>query len=63
MKNHKCIRQNCGEETYGWYCLKHALEKEAIYGYYDLITNHKGFRWWGVKRIFNYYKFLLISKI
>jgi hypothetical protein len=46
----------CSEPTgYTNYCTLHYLEKEKNYGVYDLISNNKGFRWWGIQRIFNYY--------
>ena len=57
-KNH-CIK--CGKETYGWYCKYHYLEKEKNYGVYDLKTNNKGFRLWGVRRIFNFYIYKLFK--
>lgn len=61
QNDHKCISQNCNRETLSWYCREHYLKKEMVYGIYDLRTNNKGFRWWGIKRIFNYYKYKLLS--
>jgi hypothetical protein len=49
----------CGISTvYTNYCTLHYLEKEKNYGVYDLKTNNRGFRWWGIKRVFNYYYYL-----
>lgn len=55
-----CI--SCGEEgNGGYFCRKHYLQKEYSYGLYDLKTNLKGFRWKGIKRIYQYYKYLIIK--
>lgn len=54
-----CIWKGCNKEAFGWYCEGHYLKKEMAYGKYDLRTNNKGFRWWGVKRIFNYCLWLI----
>lgn len=49
----KCLK--CEKEAINWFCRYHYLEKEMIYGVYDLKTNNKGFRVWGIKRILRFY--------
>lgn len=57
----KCIYPNCNKDApMTWYCRYHYLEKEMVYGVYDIRTLNKGFIWWGIKRIFNFYKYIVM---
>src|SRR5207244_708749 len=59
FEEHPCV--DCGKPTAGSvFCVYHYLLKEYRYGVYDLKTNNKGFRRWATKRIYRYWRYVLL---